>query len=253
MARDGVAEPRRAVVLGVGGPEGQPAPHQLARQAEVFEPAVLVALDPGREDGLLPGAGGDLEALELVDDGHDPGPSLALCAGGDVLPAQEEAHEVLGGDRLDLPTQPVLGIGVDPGQQPAGAPLLVLEGGVEGPPHGEALGLEPGQAHLRPGCRPARSAAASSGTVTGPVTSRWPRTASAAATSGSRLVRPATAAGSVVGVEGGVGEERLDPPPPLGGAPQRRLGSGPVAGAACRRSDAAAARPEAARASNHAA
>ena len=81
-----------------------------------------------------------------------PGPPLALGAGGDVLPAQQEAHEVLGRDRLDLAAQPVLGVGVDAGQQAAGAPLLVAHVGRPGrgrrAPHGEALGLEAGQAHL---------------------------------------------------------------------------------------------------------
>ena len=91
---------------------------------EVLEPAVLVPLD-GAEDGLLPCAGGDLEPLELVHDGQHAGPPLALCAGGDVLPLQQEPHELLGGDGLDLTTQAVLGIGVDAGQQPTRAPLLV--------------------------------------------------------------------------------------------------------------------------------
>ena len=75
--------------------------------------------------GLLPRAGGDLETLELVDDRQHAGPALALGAGGDVLPAQQEAHELLGGDGLDLAAQAVLGVGVDARQQPARAPLLV--------------------------------------------------------------------------------------------------------------------------------
>ena len=83
----------------------------------------------------------------------------------------------------------VLGVGVDAGQQPPGAPLLVrrpgLAGGVERPPHGEALRLEAGQAHLRPGSRSAPVRAASR--PRSPDRSRrdGPVATSAAATSGS--------------------------------------------------------------------
>ena len=69
---------------------------------------------------------------------------------------------------------------------------------------------------------------------------------------GVGLGRAGPAVGKAIGLEP---RRRGTPPPPmpaLGGAPQRRLGSGPLAGRVSAK-DAAAARPEAARASNHAA
>ncbi len=109
---------------------------------------MLVALDARRKDGLLPGPGRDLESLELVDHGQHAGPPLALRAGGDVLPVQEETHELLGGHGLDLAPQAVLGVGVDARQQATRAPLLVVDPGVVPAPHGEPLGLESAQPHL---------------------------------------------------------------------------------------------------------
>ena len=107
---------------------------------------------------MLPRSGGHLEALELVDDGQHPGAALELGAGGDVLPAEQEAHQVLGRDRLDLGAQPVAGVAVDPGEQPPGAPLDLpvaprVEVGIEPALHGEALGLEPGEADRHPSRR----------------------------------------------------------------------------------------------------
>ena len=82
VARDGVAEPRRAVPSASAGRRERRPQTSSPDVAEVLEPAVLVALDPGREDGLLPGAGGDLESLELVDHGQHAGPPLALRTRG---------------------------------------------------------------------------------------------------------------------------------------------------------------------------
>ncbi len=93
-----------------------------------------------------------------------------LRARGDVLPAQQEAHEVLGGDRLDLATAPLLGVRVDAGQQPPGAALArSAMAGSNGAPQREAARARGGPAPtVHRGCargpwRRSRSAA-----VTGP-------------------------------------------------------------------------------------
>ena len=108
VARDGVDAPRRGLAVGLGGTERQAAPAHLSCQTEVLQPALLVTLDPGREDRFLPGAGGQLEALQLFDHGQQAGSALSASAGGHVLPAQQEPHEVLSSDRLDFSPQPVL-------------------------------------------------------------------------------------------------------------------------------------------------
>ena len=90
VARDGVEAPAPGLAVCFGCAQRQPAPADLARQAEVFQPAPLVALDPGGEDGLLPGPGGELETLQLLDDGQQarpgpdggcPGPRAASATG----------------------------------------------------------------------------------------------------------------------------------------------------------------------------
>ncbi len=110
----------------LGRPQREPAPAHLAGQAQVLQPAALVIVHPGREDGLLPGPGGDLEALQLLDHGQQAGPPLQARARGHMLPTQEEPHEVLRAQGLHLPPLPALGVTVDASQEVAGAPLLCL-------------------------------------------------------------------------------------------------------------------------------
>ena len=64
-----------------------------------------------------------------------------------MLPPQQEPHQVLGGDGLDLPAQALLGVDVDAGEEPAGAPLLVIDGRVKLPLQDKAFMLELGQRH----------------------------------------------------------------------------------------------------------
>ena len=121
-----------------------------------------------------------------------PGPALAPRPGSGVPPGLEEVLPLLLADGTHLGPPPLAGVAVDAGQQPAGAPLLAPLG-LEPPAHREAAcpqGLE-GDGH-RGRRRPV--AAASSSTVTGPETSRWPRTrvtaASSAASASSTGARP---------------------------------------------------------------
>ena len=76
----------------------------------------------------LPGDGGDVEALELGDGFEEAALAFELGAGRDVLPAEEEAHEVLRGDRLDLLAQAVEGVAVDAGEEAAVAEFFLRSG-----------------------------------------------------------------------------------------------------------------------------
>ena len=72
-----------------------------------------------------------------------------MGAGGDVLPTQEEPHEVLRTDRLYLAAKAVLAVAVDAGEEVPSAPLLPApECRVEAPSHCEALRLEAGEPDL---------------------------------------------------------------------------------------------------------
>ncbi len=86
----------------------------------------------------LPTDGRDVVALELSDRLQQAALALQLRARRDVLPAQQEAHEVLRGDRLDLGAQAVERVAVDARQQAAVAPLLVAVADAEAPAHRHA-------------------------------------------------------------------------------------------------------------------
>ena len=81
----------------------------------------------------------------------DAGAALALGPGRNPLPAKQESHEILCGDRLDLLAQTLLRIAVDAGEQPARAPLLIVDARIEVTTNDEALALEGGEAdrHVR--------------------------------------------------------------------------------------------------------
>src|SRR5215469_18959612 len=59
-----------------------------------------------------------------------------------MLPAQQEAHEISGGDGLDLAPAPLPGVGVDARKEPARAILLRPVRFGEVPADGEAFRLE---------------------------------------------------------------------------------------------------------------
>ena len=123
LARAARLAGRGIVALGGRLDHGQPAPHHLARQAQVVEPFGTVRLDPLGEEPLpLPGR--PLEALELLDHLGQPGPALAPGPGSGVPPGLEEVLPLLLADGTDLGPPPLAGVAVDAGQQPAGAPLL---------------------------------------------------------------------------------------------------------------------------------
>ena len=123
LARAARLAGRGIVALGGRLDQGQPAPHHLARQAQVVEPFGTIRLDPLGEEPLpLPGR--PLEALELLDHLGQSGPALATGPGSGVPPGLEEVLPLLLADGTDLGAPALAGVAVDAGQQPAGAPLL---------------------------------------------------------------------------------------------------------------------------------
>jgi hypothetical protein len=152
VARDGT-RPGRRVRLDVA--HRQPSPGDLARQARLIQPLASVAVHPAGEYGVLPRPGGQLVALQLLNDAEHTAPALAPGARRDALPAQQEPHEVPGGDRLDLAALPLPGVDVNAGKQPPGAELLAAAAPGEAAADGEALLFQPGQDGFNDGVRQA--------------------------------------------------------------------------------------------------
>ena len=152
-----------AARLGVppGGPGRQAPPADAAREAERVEPRRIVADDARRKDRALPGAGRRFEALKVGDHARQARLAVELAAGPDVLPAEEEAQEVGGADRLDLAAQAVEHVPVDAREQAPIAPLRRLVGRADAeaaaqrrPLHLEARqrGFDVGRADAQPRC-----------------------------------------------------------------------------------------------------
>src|SRR5262249_38707643 len=91
----------------------EPQPRRLAGEAAGVEPARLVVLDARRQDLAFPGAGRDREAFELGDDRIEAQRAFDLRFGCHALPAQQEAHEVARGHRLDLRAQALDRVAMD--------------------------------------------------------------------------------------------------------------------------------------------
>ena len=104
----------------------QASPRQLARQAEPVEPRAVVTDHARRQHLALPGAGGDLAALQLRDHLRQPAASLQRRPRAHVLPREQEAHVVGRGRRLDLLAQAVEHAAVDAREQPPIAPLQLV-------------------------------------------------------------------------------------------------------------------------------
>src|SRR5262249_20902820 len=100
-----------------------PAPGDLPRQAQLIERRAIVAADPRRQDVALPRSRRRLEALELRENLGETLRAVELRPRRDVLPAEEEAEEVLRRRRLDLAPQPPERQPVDAREQRPLAPL----------------------------------------------------------------------------------------------------------------------------------
>src|SRR5205085_858511 len=83
-----------------------------------------------------------LEAVELRDHRGDAVASVQPRAGSRMLPAEEEAHEVGGGDGIDLAPQSANGEVMDARQEPALAPLAAARARRERAAEHDAVALE---------------------------------------------------------------------------------------------------------------
>ena len=137
----------------------QAAPHDLAGQAQPVEQLRVVRSDPSRDDLPLEGGAGDFPALELLQDLQQAVGPVHLRSRREVLPAQQEADEVGGRDRLDLAAQAADGQAVDACEDPPVAPLALSRAPVSRRRGGEpaaqhlSLALETRQAGLDEGRR----------------------------------------------------------------------------------------------------
>src|SRR3954469_624041 len=79
---------------------------------------------------MLPRCRRELVTVELFDDRSHTFDTTHLLLGRDVLPVQEEAHEIRRGDRFDLSTQPIDRVTVDAREEPPIAPFERASGRV---------------------------------------------------------------------------------------------------------------------------
>src|SRR5215470_10562478 len=103
---------------------GEASPTDRTGQAELIEPLGIVIGDTPCEDLPLPCVGGNFESLELSEDFERGTLTLRLRSRGDMLPAQEPAHELSGRDRLDLLAKRGDRQAMNAGEQAAVAPFV---------------------------------------------------------------------------------------------------------------------------------
>ena len=113
--------------------------------AQPVEPRGVVAAHPRPEQVGFPRHRGGVEALQLLDHREEARFAGELGAGGDMLPAQQEAHEVLGGRRFHPAPAGAPGVRVHARQQPTRHPLGVDRLVAVVPLEREAALLEVGQ------------------------------------------------------------------------------------------------------------
>ena len=106
----------------------QARPGDLSRETEQVEHRRVVSVDARGEDRALPGGGRHLESVEHLDRFAKAVTSGQLRRFVHVLPLEQEAHEVRGGDRLDLGPEAVHGVAMDAREQ---APVAPLQGRLE--------------------------------------------------------------------------------------------------------------------------
>ncbi len=117
------ADDVRTWTSGSCGRRSQSRPDRPAGEAQIVEPGELVVGEAHRQDLRLPRRGGRLESLQLADDRVERIRSLAALVLGHVLPAEQEAHEILRRHRLDFLAQAADRVAMDAGQQRAVAPF----------------------------------------------------------------------------------------------------------------------------------
>src|SRR5688572_17882319 len=124
--RDGTAPNRpgrgASFPAAVGG-RGEPAPGHPPGQAEHVEQRGIVLGNPDPEYFTLPRPGRYLVSVELVEHRGDSLEPLGPLLRTDPLPLEQETLEIGAGNRGDLRPEPVQGVAMNPGQEPAVAPF----------------------------------------------------------------------------------------------------------------------------------
>ena len=144
--RTPTGSPGRACPCDPGArPWRQAPPDHLTGEAELVQPACVVALDTGRQDVGLPLGCGCLDPLQLFEHREQSGTSFGAGGRGGVLPFAEEADKVRNRDRVNqsppaLPARPV-----QTHQQMTRAPAAI------GKLDRRALSLEAGECRAGPG------------------------------------------------------------------------------------------------------
>jgi hypothetical protein len=102
---------------------GEPAPHYLARETQSIQKLGGVTGDAPGEDVRLPRRRGDLVALELTDDPERSVGAMQARSRRDVVPGEEESHQIGRGYRFDFASQPAERPAVDSREEPPVAPF----------------------------------------------------------------------------------------------------------------------------------
>src|SRR5205085_10308082 len=92
-------------ILQHGGMRREPAPAHSSGKAKLIEKFRIVVADAPGEDLPLPGAGWNFKSLQLAQDFHGPMLIAGLRTMGNMLPAEQPAHEYCRSNRLNLLAQ----------------------------------------------------------------------------------------------------------------------------------------------------
>ena len=148
----------------------QARPDRAAGQAQVVEPSHVVGIKTRRQELGFPSRNRCLEALQLADDGIERVRSLAPIVRHQVLPAEQEAHEILRADGLDFLTKALHRVAVVRASSDRTIPAL--ERGREGSRHCNALRRQHDERRVGVGHGDAHRSGNGCTLVTGPRASR---------------------------------------------------------------------------------
>src|SRR5262249_4178403 len=121
----------------------QAAPGNLPGPARSLQELGHVPAYSGGQEHLLPGRRGRFPALQQRDGPEQSTLPAERIAGLEVVPAEQEPHEILRGEWLDLAPQAAHREPVDPLEEATIAPLEFLGTRPKSPSQDLTLGLEP--------------------------------------------------------------------------------------------------------------
>ena len=104
----------------------QPSPADRSGKAKLIQPFGIVVRNAPCQHLPLPGVGGNFKSLQLAKYLKRGALALHLRSQGNMLPAQQPAHELRRCDRLDLLAQSCDSQPMNARQQPAVAPFVLV-------------------------------------------------------------------------------------------------------------------------------